>query len=193
MAVEYDVRKWYWCVETIEHEGGERAQDPLVKAAVAAVVANPYAGAYEDDLSPLQDPSPDLGKALGQRAAALLEGRKVESYGKGGIAGVAGEQEHVVACITTPFGDALRAAVGTGAAWISSVTKVGAAGETIDIPLAHKHALYVRSHYDAITLRIPDAPRPNELVIAVAVATGGRVHERVGGLRAHEAAGDGLH
>jgi hypothetical protein len=190
--LDYDVRKWFACVETIEHEGGERAAEPLVKAVVAVVIDNPLAGTRDGDVGTLIRPSPQLGTALGTRAASLLGGRPVESYGKGGLAGVAGEQEHVVACVTTPFGDALREAVGGGAAWISSATKVASAGDTLDIPLAHKDALYVRSHYDAVTLRIADAPRPHELVIAVAVASGGRVHERVGGLRAAEAVGDGL-
>jgi hypothetical protein len=112
---------------------------------------------------------------------ALLGGRRAESYGKGGIAGLAGEQEHVVACVTTVFGNALRDAIGGGEAWISSVTKSAAAGTSIDIPLAYKDEVYVRSHYDAITVTLPDAPRPDELVLIAAVATGGRVNARVGG------------
>lgn len=190
---DYAIRKWYAAVEMIEHEGGEAAAEPLRKAVSAVVIENPFAGSYTADLSRLTEPSPALGAALAERALALLAGRPAESYGKGGIAGVAGEQEHVVACITTPFGDALRDAVGGGAAWISSATKTAAAGEPLDLPLAHKDALFVRSHYDAATLRVPDAPRPGELLIAVALATGGRVHQRVGGLRAEDAAGDGLH
>lgn len=191
--MDYEVRKWFGLVEEVLHEGGAAADEPLVKAVSAVVVRNPFAGGYEEDLSPLVDPSPGLGTALAERAIALLGGRPVESYGKGGIAGVDGEQEHVVACVTTPFGNALRDAVGGGEAWVSSATKTGAAGEPLDLPLAYKDALFVRSHYDAITFRIPDAPRPDELVIAVAVATGGRVHSRVGGLTREEAAGDGLH
>jgi hypothetical protein len=158
----------------------------------AVVIANPFAGRWQDDLSALTAPSAALGTELGRRAVALLGGRPAHSYGKGGMAGTAGEQEHVVACITTVFGDALRAAVGGGAAWISSATKVAAPGSPLDLPLAHKDALYVRSHYDAVTVTIPAAPRPDELVIAVAVASGGRPHERVGGLRAADALGDGL-
>lgn len=184
--MKYEVRKWYATVEEIAHDGGPAAAPPLLKVVSAVVIRNPFAGRYVDDLSPLVDPSPGLGAALGERAVALLGGRAAESYGKGGIAGTEGEQEHVVACVTTPFGDALRESVGGGRAWISSATKVGAAGESLDVPLAYKDEVYVRSHYDAVTFRIPDAPHPDELVIAVAVASGGRVHHRLGGMTASE-------
>ncbi|PRX96760.1 amino acid synthesis family protein [Allonocardiopsis opalescens] len=188
-AVEdgYRVRRWVGFVEEIAHEGGPVPGEPLVKAACGVVIANPFAGGYTEDLSALTAPSAALGTELGRRAAALLGRREVHSYGKGGIAGTAGEQEHVVACVTTVFGDALRAAVGGGAAWISSATKTASAGTAIDIPLAYKDELYVRSHYDAVTLAVPDAPRPDELLICVAVASGGRVHQRVGGLSLAEA------
>ena len=189
----YTVRSWYAHAEEIWEAGGPRLTEPLVKAVAAVVIANPFTGRWQPDLSVLTAPSAALGTELGRRAAALLGGRPVHSYGKGGMAGTAGEQEHVVACITTVFGDALRAAVGGGAAWISSAAKVAAPGSPLDLPLAHKDALYVRSHYDAVTFSIPAAPRPDELVIAVAVASGGRPHERVGGLRAADAIGDGLH
>lgn len=188
----YAVRAWVSQVEQIEHTGGPHADPPLLKAAVGVVIANPFAGRYVEDLSELTAPSAALGTELGSRAAALLGGAPVQSYGKGGIAGVHGEQEHVVACVTTVFGDAFRAAVGGGAAWISSATKRGTIGTELDIPLAHKDSLYVRSHYDAVTFRAPDGPRPDELVIVVAVASGGRVHDRTGGLRAADAVGDGL-
>lgn len=192
MTDSYSVRKWVSYTEEVAHDRGRPLETPLIKAAVGIVIANPFVGRYVDDLSPLTDPSPWLGTELGRRAVALLGGRPVESYGKGGIAGVDGEQEHVVACVTTVFGNAFRDAVGGGEAWISSVTKTAAAGASLDIPLAHKDALYVRSHYDAITLTVPDAPRPDELLIAVAVATGGRPHERVGGVKASEIQGGGL-
>lgn len=178
----YKVRVIYSFVEETFHDVGPAPEQPLVKAAVAAVIANPFAGRWVEDLSPLIDPSASLGTALGARALALLGGRPAESYGKGGVAGVNGEQEHVVACVTTVFGNALRDAIGGGAAWISSATKVAGAGTTIDIPLAYKDEVYVRSHYDAITITLPDAPRPDELVIIAAVATGGRVNARVGGI-----------
>ncbi len=192
MTSRYEVRGWFSVRHEIHHDGGEPSPTPLVKAAVAAVVRNPHAGRHVDDLSPLVDPSPWLGTELGRRAADLLGDRPVASYGKAGIAGVAGEQEHAVACLTTVFGDALREAVGGGAAWIPSVTKSAAAGTALDVPLAHKDALFVRSHYDTVTMAVPDAPRPDELLLCVGVATGGRVHHRVGGLSADEAVGDGL-
>mgnify|MGYP002737913352 FL=1 len=182
----YSVRAWHDFVQEINHDGGPEAAQPLVKAASAVVIKNPFAGTYVEDLSQLIDPSPSIGQELGERATALLGGRPVESYGKGGLAGYAGEQEHVVACVTSVFGDAFRTAVGGGKAWISSVTKTAAAGTSIDIPLAFKDEVYVRSHYDAITITLPDAPRPDELVIIAAVATGGRLHQRSGGTTVQE-------
>lgn len=176
----YEVRGWYSSVQEIRHDSGT-AGETLIKVAVGVIFKNPFAGKFVSDLSPLTRPSPAIGHALGARAAALLGGRPVESYGKGGIAGTAGEQEHVVACVTTAFGNPLRDEVGGGKAWISSVSKVAAAGTFIDIPLAHKDELYIRSHYDAVTFCVPDGPRPDEILICVGVATGGRVHQRVGG------------
>lgn len=190
--MSYQIRGWVSFVEEICHESGPVAEQPLVKAAVGVIIRNPFAGRYEEDLSPLTKDSAGLGTELGRRAVSQLGGRSVQGYGKGGIAGVAGEQEHVVACVTTVFGDAFREAVGGGAAWISSATKVGPAGVSLDIPLAYKDALYVRSHYDAVTLSCPDGPRPDELLVAVAVSSGGRVHHRVGGLSIEDAVGDGL-
>jgi hypothetical protein len=178
----YEVREYFGFVQEIRHEGGPVQSEPLVKAVAGVVIANPFAGGYVEDLSALTTPSASLGTALGARVLALLGGRPVQGYGKGGIAGVNGDQDHVVACVTTVFGDAFRDAIGGGAAWISSATKTASAGTPIDIPLAFKDELYVRSHYDAVTLTVPDAPRPNELLICVAVSTGGRIHNRVGGL-----------
>lgn len=183
----YKIREWFGFVQEIEHEGGSPAGSPLLKAAAGVVFANPFAGRWAPDLSALVAPSAGLGTALGRRAVALLGGRPVEGYGKGGIAGVSGEQEHVVACVTTVFGNAFRDAVGGGKAWISSATKTASAGTSIDIPLAFKDEIYVRSHYDAVTVRLPDGPRPDELMVVVAVSSGGRVHQRVGGLSREEA------
>ena len=184
---DFQVRRFVGVVEETLHEGGTPLDEPLLKAAAGVVIKNPFSGTYTEDLSPLTVSSPALGTELGRRAVRLLGGREVQSYGKGGIAGLGGEQEHVVACVTTVFGDAFREAVGGGRAWISSVTKTAAAGTPLDIPLAFKDEVYVRSHYDAITLRLEDAPRDDELLICVAVATGPRVHHRVGGMTAAEA------
>lgn len=183
----YRVREWFGFVQEIAHEGGPTNAQSMLKASAGVIMENPFAGRWVDDLSPLTKRSASLGAVLGARVIALLGGRPVESYGKGGIAGTSGEQEHVAACVTTVFGDAFREAVGGGAAWISSTTKTAAAGTSIDIPLAFKDELYVRSHYDALTVSVPDAPRPNELMICVAVASSGRIHHRVGGLSRHEA------
>lgn len=190
--MSYEIRKWISRVEEVVHDGGAPAPEPLIKAAVGVVFRNPFAGIYQPDLADLIGPSDALGTALGQRAVGLLGGRPVASYGKGGIAGVNGEQEHVVACVTSIFGNAFREAVGGGDAWISSFTKIASAGSTIDIPLAHKDALYVRSHYDGITLQDNDSPRPDELLICVAVASGPRLHERSGGITPAEIRGGGL-
>jgi len=188
----YDVRKWFGLVEHVRHDGGPPNGEPLVKAISAAVIRNPLAGGFEHDLSPLVEPSAELGAELARRGLELLGGRPAEGYGKGAMCGTDGEQEHAVACITTPFGDALRDALGGGEAWISSATKVAGPGESLDVPLAYKDALYVRSHYDTVTMRMPDAPRPAEIVVVLALASGARVHNRLGGLTPADAVGDGL-
>lgn len=165
-------------------EGG-----PLRKVAVCAVVANPFAGVgYVPDLSPIVDGSEEIGTILGEEAIRLLGGESA-SYGKGGLVGTAGEQEHVNAALTSVFGNALRAAVGGGKAWITSVTKPSGVGATIDVPLAYKDEIWVRSHYDAMTVHLPDAPHPDELVIIAVVANRGRINARVGGMTVAEAHG----
>lgn len=184
----YDVRGWYGFVQEIHHEGGPKLEQPLVKAAAAVIVRNPYAEEWIDDLSAVTAGSDALGSELGRRAVELLRGRVAESYGKGGIAGLAGEQEHVVACLTSVFGDAFRDEMGGGSAWISSATKTAAAGTSLDLPLAYRNEIWVRSHYDSITIAVPDGPRPDELLICAAVSTGGRVHHRVGGMSVEAAA-----
>lgn len=195
MSVDFtepQIRKIVTNVEEIRAVAGRLALRPLRRATVAAVLSNPYARRYVEDLDPLITWSRGLGAELGQLAVEVL-GTDAESYGKGGIAGTAGEQEHANALLTTTFAEGLRKAVGGGKAWVSSATKVGLPGTAIDIPLAHKDALYVRSHYDAIEVRVPDAPLPDEIVIIVAVSTGARLNARVGGLPADQIQGeDGL-
>ena len=164
---------------------------PLRKVVVAAVVSNPYAGqGYVEDLQAVIDASAELGTLLGQKALALLDA-PVESYGKAGIAGLNGEQEHVNAALTSVYGNAFRDAIGGGKAWITSVTKVGSAGDSIDVPTAYKDDVWVRSHYDATEVRVPDSPRPDELVIIGAVTNRGRLNARVGGMSKAEASQKG--
>ncbi len=182
------VRKtWLVIEETRTAAGRSDPNGPLRKVAACAVVSNPFAGrGYVDDLSPLVEASRALGFELGRMAREAL-GSPVESYGKAAIVGTAGEQEHANACLTSAFGDAFREAIGGGRAWISSTTKVGAPGTAIDVPLAFKDELWVRSHYDAIEIRVPDAPAPDELVIIAAVANRGRLNARLGGMTKEQA------
>jgi len=161
--------------------------------AACAIIGNPYAGRYVDDLKPLIEASADLGRELARLAVEAMGAYAVESYGKGAIVGTGGEQEHANALITTTFADPMRKAVGGGKAWISSFTKRAAPGTPIDIPLAYKDALYVRSHYDGMTFMLPDAPQPDEIVVIICVANRGRLNARVGGLARDAAKGqDGL-
>ncbi len=188
------IRKLLTIVEEVNVEEGREAAAALRRVAALAVVSNPYAGKeYHADLSEAVRWSAELGTLLGTRAVAALGGAAVEGYGKGAIAGEDGAQEHANAFLTSSFGDAFRATVGGGKAWITSATKVGPAGTALDIPTAYKDALWVRSHYDALEVRIPDAPLPDEVVVGVVVTNGGRLNARLGGLRKDEVRGeDGL-
>jgi Amino acid synthesis len=174
-------------------EAGQRVDPPLRKVAVAAIIDNPFAGRFVTDLQPLTDASAEIGRHICALAVAGLSPYKAESYGKAAIIGLNGEQEHGVAMLTTVFGNVMREAAGGGKAWISSLTKRAAPGAAIDIPLAHKDALYVRSHYDGITITLPDAPLPNEIAVICAYANRGRPNHRVGGLGVNDIKGlDGL-
>lgn len=187
-----EVRKTLVIIEETQLEGGKKVEPPTRKVGVLAVVNNPYAGRYSQELGEIVEFSAGLGRQLGDLARQAL-GQPVEGYGKAAIVGTNGEQEHAVAFLTTVFGDAFRAAVGGGKAWISSASKRGCAGSRIDIPIAYKDALWVRSHYDALEVGIPDAPNPDEVLVAVAVSNRERPHARLGGLRKEEVKGeDGL-
>jgi hypothetical protein len=178
---ELVVRKLFTVVDESRFDGGRSDGSPLVKAAAAAVLTNPYAGRpFADDLSALVAASEKLGALLGERAAKAL-GVSVESHGKAALVGLAGEQEHAVACKTSVFGEAFRKAIGGGAAWVPSVSKRCAAGSSVDVPLCFKDDVWVRSHYDTITVTVPDAPLPDEIVVICAVASRGRLNARLGG------------
>jgi hypothetical protein len=191
----YHVRKWFTHVEDVlANESGRLADGPAVRRVViAAAVHNPYAGTFSDDLSDIVAKSDQLGHEFGRRAVAAAGDVPIQSYGKACVVGVAGEYEHGNAFLTQLFADPVRDAVGGGKSWVPSSGKVAAAGTTIDIPLAHKDALYVRSNYDTISIGFGDAPRPDEVVVAFAFASRGRLHARLGGLTADEVRGvDGL-
>jgi hypothetical protein len=186
MALE--LRKLLTCSEETRAPGGHDDDRPLRKAAALAVIANPYAGRpYSAALHEITDHGAELGELLGRSAAELL-GVAVESYGKGALVGVSGEQEHAVACTIGAFGTAVRDAVGGGASqWISSVSKRCSPGTAVDVPLASTEDIWVRSHYDAYTVSAPDGPLPDEIVVIVAVASRGRLNARVGGRTLAEA------
>ena len=151
--------------DEVAMEAGQAVNPPLRKVAVAAIIDNPFAGRFERDLSALTKASEEIGRTICQLAVSMLSPHKPESYGKAAIIGINGEQEHGVSLLTTVFGNLMRDAAGGGKAWISSLTKRAAPGSTIDIPLAHKDALYVRSHYDGITITIHDAPLDRKSVV----------------------------
>ena len=185
-------RRWFSFAEhQLDHENEQGV--PLRKVAVVAVVENPYAGKRVEDLRPMIAASEELGRDMGKLLVETLGPYEVQSYGKAGIAGLAGEQEHANALLTTTFANPLRDIVGGGKAWISSFTKRAAPGVPIDIPLACKDALYVRSHYDGMTVLLPDAPSADEIAVIFSVANRGRIGARVGGLKFDEMKGrDGL-
>ncbi|NLD54171.1 MAG: amino acid synthesis family protein [Burkholderiaceae bacterium] len=173
-----------------------RAIDPPTRRAVAmAVIANPYAGRYEENLDALIQIGEELGGLLGERCVRALgiSPGQAEGYGKAAIVGEAGELEHAAAILHPKLGAPLRKAVEKGAALVPSAKKMGTLGTAIDVPLGHKDAAYVRSHFDAIEARVADAPRADEIVVAVAVTDSGRPLPRIGGLKTSEIKGeDGL-
>ncbi|MDA1323733.1 MAG: amino acid synthesis family protein [Proteobacteria bacterium] len=187
-------RKIATTIENIYSEAGREAGPPLRKVAVIAVIDNPFAGKpYQEDLSSLTEASEALGRTITNMAAEAMHPYAIESYGKASVVGTNGEQQHGSAMVTTLYGNVMRAAAGGGAAWISSTSKRMAAGGIIDVPLAHKDALYVRSHYDTMTIMLPDAPLPNEIAIICCFANRGQLNARVGGLAADDIKGeDGL-
>ena len=193
------IRKIVTIVEETHREpGGEAGQDirPATrKAAAIAVVDNPFSGRHAPDLSELVELGALLGDLLGRRAVAALDisGTAIQSYGKAAIVGEDGELEHAAAILHPKMGAAMRNTVEHGAALVPSAKKRGGMGASIDVPLGHKDAAYVRSHFDAMEVRIPDAPRRDEILVAVVVTDSGRPLPRVGGLTADQVIGqDGL-
>lgn len=188
------VRKFVTVVDEVLHENGPPPAEPQRRGAVLAVIANPFAGRYVEDIQPFMEDLRPLGLEMAQRLIKALGGdvAAIEGYGKGAIVGTAGELEHG-ALWHNPGGYAMREALGEAKAIVPSTKKVGGAGTRIDIPITHINASYVRSHFDAIEVGINDAPRANEMVVILAMTTGPRVHSRAGGLEASAIKGeDGL-
>jgi len=176
-------------------EIGREIVPPTRKALAIAVIDNPCAGRYIEDLGELAEIGEELGGLLGERCVQALgiAPHQAESYGKAAIVGEEGELEHAAAILHPRLGAPLRKAVEKGAALVPSAKKSGGPGSAVDVPLGHKDAAYVRSHFDAIEARVADAPRAREIVVAVAVTDSGRPLPRVGGLNKHEIKGhDGL-
>ena len=191
----YHIRKWYLQIEdSLAGETGQAADGaPLRKFVIAAAIHNPYAGSYTADLSAFIAPSPKLGEEFGRRIREAAAGQPIESYGKACLVGIDGEYEHGNALLTNPAANPIRDALGGGKSWVPSTGKRGGPGTVIDIPLAHKDALYVRSHYDTVSALFNDAPNRDELLIIWAFATRGRLNARLGGLQAKDIKGlDGL-
>lgn len=205
-----EIRRIHTHVEDIHHEFGPPAPQPLRRGAIAAVLANPYAGRYESDILPMMEALQAVGMEMAQRlrAAMDVEVARIEGYGKGAIVGAAGELEHG-ALWHVPGGYAMRELLGwkgnatayaqgradgpkgqpaNAVAIVPSTKKVGPPGATLDVPMTHINASYVRSHFDAIEVRVPGAPAADEIVFVLAMSTGARVHARVGGLKAGEIA-----
>lgn len=201
------IRRILTQVEDIFHEGGTPAAEPLRRGAIGAVLHNPYAGRYVEDILPLMDALAPLGLRLAQQLLAAMQvgPEHIQGYGKGAIVGEAGELEHG-ALWHVPGGYAMRELLGwkgdaaaykagqgsgqsgNALAIVPSTKKVGGPGATLDIPLTHINASYVRSHFDALEFRVPDAPRSHEMLVVLAMSTGSRIHARVGGLKAADIA-----
>src|ERR1700732_998777 len=191
---EVQIRKRVLLVEEIFHEGGPVASKPLRRAAALVVIRNPYAGGYVEKIEGFMDDLKPLGLEMARSLVAALGGdpRVVEGYGKGAIVGAAGEIEHG-ALWHVPGGYAMRDALGGAMAIVPSAKKVAGPGARLDVPITHINASYVRSHFDGIEVGVADAPRADEILLALAMTTGPRVHNRAGGLEASQIKGlDGL-
>lgn len=191
---EPKIRKFLTAVEDIYHEGGKPVETPLKRGAILAVIENPFAGSYHEEIAGFMKDLEPLGLMMANRLIEALGGDKtdIQGYGKGAIVGQAGELEHG-ALWHVPGGYAMREALGDAKAIVPSTKKVGGPGTRLDVPVTHINASYVRSHFDAMEVGIPDAPRANEIVLALVMTTGARVHARVGGLKADDIKGeDGL-
>ncbi|WP_374299104.1 amino acid synthesis family protein [Ferrovibrio sp.] len=189
--VSVEVRRIVCITDEIFHDGGAKVAKPPRRGVIGALVKNPYAGRYVEDITPMMEALKPVGVELTRRLVAALGGnpKEIEAYGKGAIVGAGGELEHG-ALWHVPGGYSMREVLGNAKAIVPSTTKLAGVGSRIDIPLHHINAAYVRSHFDAIEFCAPDGPRDNEIAFILAMSTGGRVHARVGGLQVHEIKGE---
>jgi hypothetical protein len=167
-------------------EAGQRTDAPMTRVAAIVTVANPLLGEFAQDLRPLMEASVEIGAMMGDMIASAIPPETIESYGKGGIVGVRGEQEHANALLTSAFADPIRNRIGGGKAWISSFTKIGGPGTVLDVPMNHRYDVYVRSHYDGMSFALADGPLPDEIALVFCVSDRGRLNARVGGLTHEE-------
>lgn len=190
---DFTLRKTMLFVEDIHHDGGPAPVHPRRRAAIVALVANPFAGGYTDDLQSAMEDLKPLGLMMTDRLIDAMGGpERIDGYGKAAMAGENGELEHT-ALWHVPGGYAMRARLGEARAIVPSSMKQGGPGTRIDIPLGHINAAYVRSHFDGMEVGLPDGPRADELLFALAMSRGGRIHDRMGGLTVAEVKGeDGL-
>ena len=190
---DFKLRKTLLFIEDIHHENGPAPAQPRQRAAILALVKNPFAGAYAEDLQSAMDDLKPLGLMMTDRLIQALGGRDgIDGYGKAAVAGEAGELEHT-ALWHVPGGYAMRERLGEAKAIVPSAMKVGGAGCRVDVPLGHSNAAYVRSHFDAMEVGVPDGPRAGELLFALAMSKGPRIHSRMGGLESADVKGeDGL-
>ena len=190
-----EIRKIAVWVEETHREIGQQISPPTRKAVAVAVIKNPFVGSYTEDLTPLMDIGAELGGLLGDKCVAALgiTPAQAESYGKAAMVGEGGELEHAAAILHPKLGAPLRVAVEKGAALVPSSKKMGGPGQVLDVPLGHKDAAYVRSHFDSMEVGLNDAPKANEMALILVMSTGARVHNRAGGLAAQDVTGkDGL-
>lgn len=190
---EFSLRKMLTIVEEIYHEGGPVADSPLLRVAAIAVIRNPFAGRYEPDIQGFMDDLRPLGLQMAENLVKVIGGAtRVQGYGKGALIGAAGELEHG-ALWHAPGGYAMREVIGGSKAIVPSAKKVGGVGARLDVPITHINAAYVRSHFDSMEVGVNDGPRADEMLLALVMTSGPRVHSRSGGLEAWDVKGlDGL-
>lgn len=191
--LDFKLRKTMIFIEEISHDGGPVAKTPRVRAAIIALVNNPFAGKYVEDIQPAMEALKPLGLMMTDKLIAALGGKEgIDAFGKSALVGEAGELEHA-ALWHVPGGHVMRERLGEARAIVPSSKKVGGVGSAVDIPIAHINAAYVRGHFDAMEVRVPDGPKANEIMFALAMARGPRIHSRLGGLELKDVVGeDGL-